>query len=365
MHRRQAASLQERFLHYQDMEAHENVHKLTDLKALSKQDLEYFADGAGLPPFRTKQLLHWIYEKYAESIGDITEFSKDLRERLSEKAYISNLRLLNRETSKDGTEKFLFCLEDKESVESVVIPDKGRLTLCISSQAGCAMGCRFCLTGKLGLRRNLKAHEIVDQIISAGRLIMPRKITNIVLMGMGEPLENFKEVVEALWRMTGLMHISKRRITLSTSGIVPKIFELAEKAPRINLAISMNATTDEVRGRIMPVNKKYPLKSLLDACRRFPLEPRRRITFEYVMIAGVNDSLDDAGRLVRLLRGIPSKVNLIPFNPYEGSGFASPSDEVVLGFQKILSDGNLTALIRKSKGRDIRAACGQLKAGYA
>lgn len=340
-------------------------HKLTDLKALSKQELESFVDRAGLPAFRTKQLMHWIYEKYAGSIGDITEFSKDLRERLSEKAYISSLRLLNRETSKDGTEKFLFGLEDKESVESVVIPDKGRLTLCISSQAGCAMGCRFCLTGKLGLRRNLKAHEIVDQIISADRLAMPRKITNIVLMGMGEPLANFKEVVEALWRMTGLMHISKRRITLSTSGIVPKILELAEKAPRINLAISLNAATDEVRSRIMPVNKKYPLKSLLDACRRFPLEPKRRITFEYVMIAGVNDSLDDAGRIVRLLRGIPSKVNLIPFNPYEGSEFASPSDEVVLGFQKILSDGNLTALIRKSKGRDIRAACGQLKAGYA
>lgn len=340
-------------------------HKLTDLKALSKQELESFVDRAGLPAFRTKQLLHWIYEKYAGSIGDITEFSKDLRERLSEKAYISSLRLLNRETSKDGTEKFLFGLEDKESVESVVIPDKGRLTLCISSQAGCAMGCRFCLTGELGLRRNLKAHEIVDQIISADRLAMPRKITNIVLMGMGEPLANFKEVVEALWRMTGFMHISKRRITLSTSGIVPKILELAEKAPRINLAISLNAATDEVRSRIMPVNKKYPLKSLLDACRRFPLEPKRRITFEYVMIAGVNDSLDDAGRIVRLLRGIPSKVNLIPFNPYEGSEFASPSDEVVLGFQKILSDGNLTALIRKSKGRDIRAACGQLKAGYA
>lgn len=340
-------------------------HKLTDLKALSKQELESFVDRAGLPAFRTKQLLHWIYEKYAGSIGDITEFSKDLRERLSEKAYISSLRLLNRETSKDGTEKFLFGLEDKESVESVVIPDKGRLTLCISSQAGCAMGCRFCLTGELGLRRNLKAHEIVDQIISADRLIMPRKITNIVLMGMGEPLANFKEVVEALWRMTGLMHISKRRITLSTSGVVPKILELAEKAPRINLAISLNAATDEVRSRIMPVNKKYPLKSLLDACRRFPLEPKRRITFEYVMIAGVNDSLDDAGRIVRLLRGIPSKVNLIPFNPYEGSEFASPSDEVVLGFQKILSDGKLTALIRKSKGRDIRAACGQLKAGYA
>ncbi len=338
----------------------------TNLKALSEKELEAFVQGVGLPPFRSRQLIHWIYEKRAGSIDEVTEFSKDLREDLSRKAYISNLKLLSRQISADGTEKFLFGLEDGESIESVLIPGKDRLTLCISSQVGCAMKCRFCLTGQLRLRRNLSAHEIVDQVICAGRLIHPLSITNIVFMGMGEPLANFEEVVEALRRMTGLMKISKRRITLSTSGIVPRIFDLrAVDAPRVNLAISLNATTDEVRNMLMPVNKKYPLKSLLDACRRFPLEPRRRITFEYVMLAGVNDTTEDARRLIRLLRGIPSKVNLIPFNPYKGSSFERPSDETVLRFQKILLDGNVTALIRKSKGQDILAACGQLKAGYA
>lgn len=336
----------------------------TNLKTLSKHELESFILKEGLPAFRSRQLLHWIYERYAQSINEITEFTKELKERLSAKAYISNLALLDRQVSKDGTEKFLFGLEDGESIESVLIPDKDRLTLCISSQAGCALACRFCLTGELKLTRNLEAHEIVDQVISVSRIIEPGQITNIVLMGMGEPLANFDEVVEALRRMTELMRISKRRITLSTAGIAPKISELAEKAPRVNLAISLNAATDELRNKLMPVNKKYPLKILLDACRRFPLEPRRRITFEYVMLDGINDSPEDAKRLIRILKGIRCKINLIPFNSYEGAEFKRPGDEKVINFQKILLDNNFTVLIRKSKGQDIRAACGQLKAGY-
>ncbi len=334
-----------------------------NLKALSKQEMDTFVNEQGLPAFRAKQLLHWIYERRIGSIEEITELSKDLRQSLSRIAYISSLRLLDRQISADGTEKFLFGLEDGESIESVLIPDKERLTQCISSQVGCAMGCLFCLTGKLKLRRNLRAYEIADQVLSVNRLIQGR-VTNIVLMGMGEPLANFDEVVEALWRMTGLMKISKRRITLSTSGIAPKILELSQKAPRVNLAISLNATTDKVRDRVMPVNKKYPLKVLLDACRRFPLEPRRRITFEYVMLGGVNDSEDDAKRLIKLLKGIPCKVNLIPFNPFEGCDFKRSLDEAVARFQEILLNGDITALIRKSKGQDILAACGQLKAGY-
>ena len=361
----------------------------TNLKALSKEELESFIHESGLPSYRARQIIHWIYGKYASSIDEITEFSSALRKKISEKAYISNLKLLKRLSSKDGTEKFLFELEDGETIESVLIPEAGRLTLCISSQVGCAMGCKFCLTGKIGLRRNLKAFEIIDQIISVSRNLIPPhpplvkggqrelslvksgrgdfsllKITNIVLMGMGEPLANFDEVVEALWRMTEFMGISKRRITLSTAGVVPKILKLSDKAPHVNLAISLNATTDEVRNRLMPLNKKYPSKNLLDACKRFPLEPRRKITFEYVMFDGVNDTMDDARRLVKLLKGIRCKVNLIPFNPYEGSEFSRPSDEKVLRFQKVLVNGGLTALIRKSKGQDILAACGQLKAGY-
>jgi len=337
------------------------VPKNIDLKSLSKADVYHFAAEHGLPKYRADQLLHWIYERYALSLQEITEFSKALRSELAHAAYISNLELADRQRSKDGTEKFLFSLEDGQTIESVLIPDKDRLTLCISSQAGCAMGCGFCLTGGMGLVRNLKSHEIVDQIISANRLIAPAKITNIVLMGMGEPLANFDEVVEALWRITGLMGISKRRITLSTSGLVPKMLELPAKAPDVNLAISLNATTDEARSRIMPINKTYPIKELLDACRRYPLRPRRRITFEYVLIGGVNDTQADAKRLVKLLRGIPCKVNLIPFNPYDQSNMKRPSEETVLEFQKVVAASNMTVLIRESKGQDILAACGQLR----
>lgn len=336
----------------------------TNLKALSRQQLEAFVKGSGLPPFRARQILHWIYEKYASSIQEITELSKDLREKLSDNAYISNLELLNKQISKDGTEKFLFGLQNGESIESVLIPEEERLTLCISSEVGCAMGCKFCLTGHLGLKRNLKAYEIIDQIIFVSRLLMPRKLTNIVLMGMGEPLANFDNVVEALCRAVELIKISPKRITLSTAGIVPKILELCKKAPMVNLAISLNATTDETRNYIMPINKIYPIKMLLDACSKLPLPKGRMITFEYVMLKDINDTIEDAKRLVMLLKGVPSKVNLIPFNPYAGSEFKRPDDEMVLNFQKILFKGNITAIVRKSKGQDILAACGQLKARY-
>jgi 23S rRNA (adenine2503-C2)-methyltransferase len=294
----------------------------------------------------------------------MTELSKKLREELAERAYISNLTLLNRLTSHDGTEKFLFGLEDGETIESVLIPDEERLTLCISSQVGCAMGCVFCLTGKSGLKRNLGPHEIIDQVISVNRMILPRRITNIVLMGMGEPLANFDNVVEALRRMTGVMVISPRRITLSTAGIVPRIAELGQLGLKVNLAISLNATTDSVRDVIMPINKTYPIKAVLDTCRKLPLQQTRKITFEYVMLKDINDSTADAKRLVRLLHGLQSKINLIPFNPYSDCEYERPDDIAVLLFQEILAKAEVTVIIRKSKGRDILAACGQLKARY-
>lgn len=335
-----------------------------NLKALSKDEIMSYIQGLGLPSFRSRQLIQWIYRRWARTIDEITEFSVSLRRLLSEKAYISNLNIIERQMSKDGTEKYLFKLDDGEMIESVLIPDRDRLTLCISSQVGCAMGCKFCLTGRIGLRRNLKAFEIVDQVISVSRLMLPKKLTNIVLMGMGEPLANFDEVVDALWRMTELMGISKRRITLSTSGIVPAMLDLPKRAPHVNIAISLNATTDRVRSEIMPVNKVYPLKRLLEACRSYPLESRRRITFEYILLDSVNDSQKDAERLVQLLRGIRCKVNLIPFNAYEVAGFRSPSEDKILTFQRILIDRSLTAIVRKSKGQDIKAACGQLRASY-
>ena len=306
----------------------------------------------------------WIYERYASSLDEITVFSKDLRRKLGEIAYIGNLVVLETRRSSDGTEKFLFQLEDEQTIESVLIPDKDRITLCISSQVGCAMACRFCFTGKSGFVRNLEPWEIVEQILTVNRAISPRKITNVVMMGMGEPLANFDSSVEALKRIVSLLGISKRKITLSTAGLVPKILELARKAPDINLAVSLNATTDAVRDKIMPVNKRYPIRSLLEVCRRYPLKPQRRITFEYVLIGGINDSVEDAHRLGRLLKGIRCKVNLIPLNPHEGSDLQRPADADVLAFKEILTDNNITALIRESRGLDILAACGQLR-GHA
>ncbi len=344
----------------------------TNLKALSEKELLKFIENLGRKPYRAKQLINWIYRKGAESFGEMTDLSKSFRELLKAMAYISNVKLLKKQVAKDGTQKFLFELEDRKTIESVLIPvgttrsrDKHRLTLCVSSQVGCALGCKFCLTGRLKLKRNLKAYEIVDQIIAAQRIIgSSRKITNIVLMGMGEPLHNFAEVLDALWRIVTLLGFSKRRVTLSTAGIVPKISELAKKGPQINLAISLNASTDGVRNKIMPVNKKYPLKELINACRKFPLEPRRRITFEYVLLDGINDSGEDALRLIKLLKGIKSKINLIPYNQAVGvqSGFKQPPEERILAFHKILCNSGITSMIRKSRGKEISAACGQLGA---
>lgn len=334
---------------------------MVDLKSLSQKELDAFIKNQGLPDFRADQLIHWIYARYASRIDEITEFSRDLRSRLNESAYISNLKIIQRSKSSDGTEKFLFALQDEQTIESVLIPDSDRLTLCVSSQVGCALGCLFCLTGKGGFIRNLKSHEIVDQIIAVNRTIQNNKITNIVFMGMGEPLMNFDNVVEALRRIVDLIGISKRKMTLSTAGIVSKMLLLPRKAPEVNLAVSLNAATDEVRNKIMPVNKRYPLAALIEACRRYPLKPGRRITFEYVMIDGLNDSLDDAKKLITLLKGLRCKLNLIPLNPHQGDSLKRPSQEKVIAFQRMLFHHNRRAMIRESRGQDILAACGQLR----
>lgn len=352
-----------------------------NIKSLDKSGIFRFIEELGLPRYRGNQLLRWLYQRGAGSIDEITEFSKDLRARLHDIAYVSNLRLLKTERSSDRTEKFLFELEDRQTVESVFIPEDERRTLCISSQVGCAMGCRFCRTGASGFVRNLKSYEIVDQIIAVNKIIQARhdarippskkggeggsaerNITNVVLMGMGEPLANFEEVVDALWRMVDLLGLSKRKITLSTVGIVPRLSRLAREAPDVNLAISLNATTDEVRNRLMPVNMRYPIHSLINACRRYPLSPGRRITFEYIMIDGVNDSLEDADRLTKLLKGVRCKVNLIPLNPFPGCAFKRSPSEKILAFQSVLKRRGIRAFIRESRGQDISAACGQLRA---
>jgi 23S rRNA (adenine2503-C2)-methyltransferase len=270
------------------------------------------------------------------------------------------------ERSSDGTRKFLFELGDRHTIESVLIPDEDRQTLCISSQVGCQQACRFCLTARSGFVRHLEAREIADQVLEVSRVLRregARGITNIVLMGMGEPLANLAEVVKALRVITSDkgLGISPRRVTVSTDGLVPEIAKLGASGLRVNLAVSLNAAGDEVRDRIMPVNKRYPIRELLAACRKFPLEPRRRITFEYVLLKNVNDSTEDALRLAKLLRGIKCKVNLIPFNPFPGSEFQRPDDGAIRRFQKVLLDHQYTVPVRESRGRDISAACGQLR----
>jgi 23S rRNA (adenine2503-C2)-methyltransferase len=331
----------------------------TDIKNLPLEALESYISGLGKERFRAKQIFKWLYQMDATSFGEMTNVSKEFRQTLEERALISNLVPEVVEASADGTKKYLFRLSDGSAVESVLIPDEGRNTLCISSQVGCAMGCSFCLTGTFGLSRNLTTAEIVNQVCAVKR---DDPVRNIVFMGMGEPLANLAAVIPAVKILTDPdgFQFSNRKVTVSTSGLVPQMAELG-KAVTVNLALSLNATTDEVRSQIMPVNRKYPLKELLAACKAFPLPSRRWITVEYVLIRDLNDTLDDAKRLVRLISNFPSKVNLIPFNEHEGAGFRSPTQETIDRFHKYLLDKNVTVITRSSRGSDISAACGQLK----
>ncbi len=335
---------------------------MIDIKALSCNEIEAFMEKRGLPAFRGRQLFKWLWKHGIRSINEVTEFSLGLRQELACELDVYSLVCIKKEASIDSTIKWAFGLRDGLAIESVLIPEKDHTTLCLSTQAGCAMGCAFCLTGRMGLLRNLEASEIAGQALTVikdvSQEMRPR---NLVFMGMGEPLANFDNLLKAIEILThdlGL-NFSHRRITVSTCGIAPKIIELGQKS-RVGLAISLHATTDRQREKLMPINKVYPIKEVLNACKRFRLPPRKRITFEYLLIRGINDSIDDAYRLSELLRGIPSKINLIPFNASSGLAFEEPSRESVLKFQDVLKGLNHTVIIRKSKGRDINAACGQL-----
>jgi 23S rRNA (adenine2503-C2)-methyltransferase len=340
--------------------------KKVPIKTLSLDELRETLVAMGLKAYRAGQIFSWIYQHGAVSFDEMTNIAKTERELLSAAFTITAPEVLLVERSSDGTRKFLFGLADGHTVESVLIPDEDRQTLCISSQVGCRQACRFCLTAQSGFSRDLKANEIADQVLEISRILRregARDITNIVLMGMGEPLANFEEVARALRTITSEkgLGISPRRVTVSTSGLVPQIEQLAAAGLQVNLAVSLNASTDEVRDRIMPVNKRYPIRALMAACRHFPLAPRRRITIEYVLLKNVNDSPEDALRLAKLLKGIKCKVNLIPFNPFPGSGFQRPDDAAVRRFQQVLLDHHYTAPVRESRGQDISAACGQLR----
>ncbi len=346
---------------------------------------------------RAKQLFHWVYQRYVTDYDQMTDIAKDIRVWLKENVKVFRLDESYSKQSEDGTYKFLWKLNDTKTIESVIIPaalkekvgdevmatledgkrysgieveraglDReldtdswARLTACISSQVGCAMACKFCLTGVQGLDRSLEVHEVVTQV---HELRMRAPITNIVFMGMGEPLHNVKNIAKACQILLDEdgMNFSKRKVTVSTSGLVPAIAELYQQTD-VSLAISLNASTDEQRSQIMPVNKRWPIAELLAACRKVPLGGHRRITFEYVMLRDFNDTLEDAKRVAQMLRGIPAKVNLIPFNEHSGADFKRPNDDTVLKFQRYLLSQGYTTTVRISRGRDILAACGQLR----
>jgi 23S rRNA (adenine2503-C2)-methyltransferase len=334
-----------------------------DLAELELAELERALEERGVERFHARQLYRWVYRRAVTDFELMTDLSRTLRTQLRDEFSIATPRIVSDETSVDGTRKFVLELADTRRIESVFIPDTPSMTFCISTQVGCAMACGFCLTGKMGLVRNLTAGEIAGQVRvlanATGLLDFP---FNIVLMGMGEPLHNYDATMKAL-RMLNAEHglaVSPRRVTLSTVGIVPGLERLALEPLMPNLALSLHATTDEQRTALVPPNRKYPLAAILDACRRFPLKKRSRITFEYVMLAGVNDTPEDARRLAKLLAGIKAKINLIPLNPAPGIPYTRPSDEAVDRFAQILADRYLTVSVRKSRGRDIRAACGQL-----
>src|SRR5689334_7608773 len=330
---------------------------------LDLQELENALETRGRERFHARQLYRWIYKRGVVDFASMTDLSKELRASLAAEFEVATPRVVTESQSIDGTRKFVLELGDERRIEAVFIPDTPAMTFCISTQVGCAMGCGFCLTGKMGLVRNLTAGEIAGQVrVLAGATGLLDKPFNIVLMGMGEPLHNYDNTMKAL-RLLHEEHglaVSPRRVTLSTVGIVPGIERLAHEPLMPNLAISLHATTEDQRTALVPPNRKYSLAALLDACRKFPLKKRSRITFEYVMLAGVNDSPEDARRLAKLLAGMKAKVNLIPLNPAPGIEFERPSDERVERFAQILADRHMTVSVRKSRGRDIRAACGQL-----
>lgn len=343
--------------------------KTVELVGLTLEQMKQFFREIGEQPFRATQLYRAIYKHRFTSFEQMTEFSKALRDKLAACAVVMEQQIDKQFYSEDGTRRYLFKLKDGREIESVWIPETERATICISSQVGCPLACEFCLTAQLKLKRNLLPGEIVGQIITVlsdvyGPKCPPDRQINIVLMGMGEPLLNYDNVLAAIRLMNDAegLAISTRHITLSTAGIVPKIYDLGKEEIRPKLAISLTGATDELRDRLMPINRKYPLKELLQACRDFPLKPRERITFEYVMLAGVTDSNADAKRLVKLLSGLKAKVNLIPHNPAEELPFESSSVERIAEFQQILIDHGLSAFIRRPRGQDIFAACGQLAA---
>ena len=334
-----------------------------ELTDLTRAEIEQALHDLGAEGYRARQIFQWVYQRGVTDFDAMTDLSQPLRQTLAAHFRISTPAVSRRDQSADGTEKFLLALGDGRRVESVFIPDTPAQTFCVSTQVGCAMGCAFCLTATMGLVRNLTPGEIVGQVrVLAGAVDLGGKGFNIVLMGMGEPLHNYDAVMAALRILCDRngFALPPRRITLSTVGLVPAIERLAAEPLMPNLAISLHAASEEVRAQLVPAARKYSMSDILEACRRLPLKQRDRITFEYVLLAGVNDAPADARTLAKLLRGMKAKVNLIPLNPAAGIPYERPSDDRIDQFGRILAEHHVLVSVRKSRGRDIRAACGQL-----
>ena len=342
------------------------VSELADLRSMTLEDAEAFAVTQGWPRFRGEQVWRWVHDKGARSFDEMTNLSPKTREDMAVVATIGCLTVAEVQTSKDGTQKLRLVTRDGASIESVLIPMGEHVTQCISSQVGCAVDCQFCATAKLGLKRNLDAGEIVDQVYLGRRLLAEThpemRLSNIVYMGMGEPLHYYDNLIKSLKILTNDKgaKLAQRRITVSTSGLVPKLEKLGNETVRPNLAVSLNAPNDAVRDAIMPINRKWNIGKLLAALKAYPLEQRRRITFEYVLLAGVNDSLADASQLARLLRGFKCKLNIIPYNPHPEAEYARPSAAAIEAFQNECKRLGMSTYLRIPKGDDIDAACGQL-----
>jgi len=315
-------------------------------------------------PYRAGQIFNWVYGKGIADIREMTNLPRQLREEISSRFTITYPKVVDRQSSSDGTEKLAYSLSDGSIIESVLIPEKEHWSICVSSQVGCSMGCRFCFTATMGFIRNLELSEIISQILYPIHAYPDRHFRNVVFMGMGEPLLNYEHVLEAIRIMTDPEGpcISTRRITLSTCGIIPAL-KLLGKDTRVGLAVSLSAATNAVRSRIMPISNKYPLDDLIEALKAYQLPNRRRITIEYVLLKGINDSLADARQLIRTLHGLKVKVNLIPLNPWPGCALEPPDEKTVLAFEEQLKDSPVAVMMRKEKGNDILAACGQLAGG--
>jgi 23S rRNA (adenine2503-C2)-methyltransferase len=339
----------------------------TNLLNLDRAAMQEFFVGIGEKPFRATQVIQWIHQYGVDDFDAMTNLGKELRARLRDTAEIRVPEIIQDQTAADGTRKWLLRLNDGNAIETVFIPEEDRGTLCVSSQVGCTLNCSFCSTGHQGFNRSLSVAEIISQLLVANRALGrdprgDRIITNVVLMGMGEPLLNFDNVLPAMRLMLDdyAYGLSRRRVTLSTAGVVPMLERLREKCP-VSLAVSLHAPNDALRDQLVPLNKKYPIQELLEACRHYCADsPRSRVTFEYVMLEGVNDSIEHAHELVRILSDVPSKVNLIPFNPFPQTQYRRSSKQAIDRFRDVLIAAGLTTITRKTRGDDIDAACGQL-----